>query len=78
LREEIGFVKVQISTEKKQFFSITSNPHTNFGVSDHTATDVIISVTLEKNEVDTSKTKRGDSFINIQIEKFQPRFRRIL
>jgi hypothetical protein len=48
LREEIGFEKVQISSEKKVFFVITSNPHTDSGVSDNTATDVIISVFLKK------------------------------
>ena len=32
---------------KKRFFVITSNLHTNFGISDHTASDVIIAVKFE-------------------------------
>jgi hypothetical protein len=52
----------------------TSHLHKNSGVSDYTATDRILSVILKKNKVDTSKTQRGDSFLNFQIVKFQARF----
>jgi hypothetical protein len=48
LKEEIDFEKVQISSEKKGFFVITSNLHTNVGVSEHTASDVRISVKFEE------------------------------
>ena len=53
---------------------ITSNPHTNSGLSDHTATAVIISVFLKKKEIDTLKIQRGDNFFNFQIVKFQAPF----
>jgi hypothetical protein len=47
LREEKGFEK-KISSEKNRFFVISSNLHTNFGGSDHTALDVSISVKFEE------------------------------